>query len=211
MARNGNLIIVSGPSGAGKSVLAAYVLQQVPRLNFSVSYTTRAPRGKEHEGVEYHFVSREEFESKIRAGDFLEWAEVYGNYYGTSRKLVDGFLERGEDVLLDVDVQGAQYIRRKRADSISIFIMPPSFEVLRKRLESRSLDKQYVIEQRLKIACKEIRHYKEYDYLIINDNLDNSSQELKAIIMGVRCRLAARIESVKSILDTFGGMDAENP
>ena len=210
-ARSGNLIIVSGPSGAGKSVLVSNVLQRVPHLRFSVSYTTRSPRGTERHGVEYFFVGRAEFQSLIRGDSFLEWAEVHGNFYGTSREFVDNFLRQGEDVLLDIDVQGAHIIREKRPESIGIFILPPSYQVLRERLLRRSLDRSFVIEQRLKIARKEISHYTDYDYLIINEDLGSSIHELESVILGARCRMAARIESAKSILATFGGMDAEDP
>jgi guanylate kinase len=211
MARNGNLIIVSGPSGAGKSALVAGVLKSVPRLRFSVSYTTRAPRGAEQQGIEYFFVKRNEFQSLIDNDELLEWAEVHGNYYGTSRKFVDDFLERGEDVVLDIDVQGAQSIRQKRPDAVAVFILPPTYQVLRNRLKRRSLDEGLVIEQRLKRACREISYYKHYDYLIINEDLGRSIQELEAIILSSRCRTSTRMECAKSILGTFGGMDAEDP
>lgn len=211
MPRKGSLIIVSGPSGAGKSALVSAVLALLPGLSFSVSYTTRAPRGNERDGVEYHFVSKPEFEALIQNGDLLEWAEVYGNYYGTARKFIDDRLREGNDVLLDIDVQGARTIRAKRSDAIGIFIMPPSYQVLRARLETRSLDKEYIIEQRLKIARREITHYKTYDYLIVNDDFDESANELKAIILGSRCRMTSRAESAESIVATFGGLDAEDP
>ncbi len=137
MSRTGNLIIVSGPSGAGKSALSSSALTSIPRLKFSISYTTRAPRGTEQNGVEYHFVEKAEFEALIRQSELLEWAEVYGNLYGTSRKVVDEILDEGDDVLLDVDVQGAFSIRRRRPEAVTVFILPPSFKVLRERLESR--------------------------------------------------------------------------
>ncbi len=210
MARSGSLFIVSGPSGAGKSALAASVLTSVPRLKFSISYTTRAPRGNERSGVEYHFVSPAEFEVLRRDGTLLEWAEIYGNLYGTSRKGIEEILQRGDDVLLDIDVQGARSLREKCPEAQSIFILPPSFQVLRQRLEQRKLDKEYIIEQRLKIACEEIQHYRHYDYLIINDEFEESAQELKAIILGSRCRLDVRAEYAESILKTFGGVDAEH-
>jgi guanylate kinase len=211
MPRKGSLIIVSGPSGAGKSALASAVISRLKDLHFSVSYTTRAPRGDERDGVEYHFVRKAEFEGLIRGNEFLEWAEVYGNYYGTARKFIDDTLSSGKDVLLDVDVQGARTMRRKRPDAISIFIMPPSYQVLRRRLENRKLDKDYVIEQRLKIACREIVQYKDYDYLIVNDDFDESVKELEAIILGSRCQMTSRAESAEAIVATFGGLDAEYP
>ncbi len=209
MARRGSLFIVSGPSGAGKSAIAASVLNAVPDLRFSISYTTRQPRGDERNGVEYNFVGEEEFKGLIESGELLEWAQVYGNYYGTSRRRIDEILEQGTDVLLDIDVQGARSIRERRPDATSVFILPPSYRVLRERLESRKLDKEYVIEQRLKIACQEIVHYRNYDYLIVNDTLGDSIRELTAIILGSRCRMTARAEVAKSILATFGGVDAE--
>jgi guanylate kinase len=211
MVRKGNLIIVSGPSGAGKSVLVADALQSVPNLKFSISYTTRTPRGSERNGVEYFFIDREEFKSLIQNGDLLEWAEVHGNFYGTSRKLVDGILERGEDVILDIDVQGARIIRRKRADAVAVFVLPPSYAVLRDRLQRRSLDGHIAIEQRLKRSIKEIGCYGEYDYLIVNEDLGVAGRELQSIIISARCRLAARMDSAQSIYATFGGIDAEDP
>jgi guanylate kinase len=207
----GNLIIVSGPSGAGKSALVESMMQRLPRLKFSVSYTTRAPRGTEQSGVEYFFVDRPKFQSLIDNDSLLEWAEVHANFYGTSREFVDNLLKKGYDVLLDIDVQGAGIIRSKRPDSIGVFILPPSYQVLHERLIGRSLDAGFVIEQRLKKACKEIRHFSEYDYVIINEDLGSSIRELESIILSARCRIAARIESAKSVLATFGGMDAEDP
>jgi guanylate kinase len=201
MSIAGSLFIVSGPSGAGKSALSAAVLEIVPNLAFSVSYTTRPPREGERNGIEYHFVQRTEFEELIRKNHLLEWAEVYGNLYGTSGQAIDAQLSQGRDVLLDIDVQGARSIRRKR----------PSFQILRERLESRRLDKDYIIEQRLKIACEEIGHFKDYDYLIINDQFEKSTDELRAIIQVSRYRRIVRAETAKSILKTFGGLDAKDP
>ncbi len=211
MTRTGILFIVSGPSGAGKSALAGCVLESVPGLKFSISYTTRAPRGQERDGVEYRFVSRSEFDGLIAGGELLEWAEVYGNLYGTSRSCIDEILARGDDVLLDIDVQGARSIREKRPEAVSIFILPPSYPVLRERLEARKLDKDYVIEQRLRIACSEIRSYRDYDFLIVNQELNRSIDELKAIILGSRCRLSARAAAARIIIATFGGLDADHP
>ena len=205
IACNGNLFIVSGPSGAGKSALVERVLQSIRNVRFSISYTTRAPRGAEQNGVEYNFVGRDEFRELIDCKNLLEWAEVHGNYYGTSSRFVEDLLRKGEDVLLDIDVQGARTVREKRADAIGVFILPPSFQVLRERLEKRSLDDGLIddgtiIEQRLKRACKEINHYPEYDYLIINRDLKSSTRELESIIMGVRCRIAASTQYPKSFI-----------
>jgi guanylate kinase len=210
MAAKGKLFIVSGPSGAGKSVLSKMALRTVPRLKFSVSYTTRSPRGMEKDGVEYHFVDEIKFRRLIEDGELLEWAEVYGNYYGTSSRLVDEILARGDDVLLDVDVQGARTITSRRPEAASVFILPPSYRILRDRLESRQEDKKYVIEQRLKIACNEIKSYRNYDYLIMNDDLGRAIEELRAIIIGERCRREVRAELAESIVATFGGLDAES-
>ena len=207
----GNLIIVSGPSGAGKSAISAGVLEQLPRLRFSVSYTTRTPRGGEQNGIHYHFVSREEFDGLVRNGEMLEWAEVYGNFYGTSKKMIDEALTAGDDVLLDVDVQGARTICRKRPGAMSVFIMPPSYGVLRERLEQRKLDKAYVIEQRLRVANEEIRQFADYDYLIINSDLGNAIEELKTIVIGSRCRMERRTEDAQAIVATFGGVNAQDP
>ncbi len=211
MRQCGNLFIVSGPSGAGKSVISSALLGSVPRLKFSISYTTRPPRGSERDGVEYRFISRSDFEALIGRGELLEWAEVYGNLYGTSLTMVQQILDAGDDVLLDIDVQGARSIRQKRPDAITVFILPPSYQVLRERLEKRRLDKAYIIEQRLGIAGWEIRQYKDYDYLIINDYLEQSVEDLKAIILGARCRLEVRAEAAGRIVDTFGGVNAKGP
>jgi guanylate kinase len=208
--RTGNLIIVSGPSGAGKSALVKHALQSLSNLKFSVSYTTRSPRRTEQHGVEYFFVDREKFQELIDSDDLLEWAEVHENYYGTSRTFIDNLMEQGEDVILDVDIQGAHTLRQKRPDAVEIFVLPPSFQVLRERLRRRGLDDESVIEKRLTIACKEIRHYQEYDYLIINEDLDKAARELESIIISARCRTFARKSLMTSILETFGEMDAEN-
>ncbi len=207
----GNLIIVSGPSGAGKSAISAGVLEQLPKVRFSVSYTTRTPRGSEQNGVHYNFVSREEFDGLVQTGEMLEWARVYGNFYGTSRKMIDEALAGGDDILLDVDVQGARTICRKRPGAISVFIMPPSYGMLKERLEQRKLDKVYVIEQRLRVAYEEIRQFADYDYLIINSDLGKAIEELKAIVTGSRCRMERRTEDAQAIVATFGGVNAQDP
>ena len=209
--KRGSLIIVSGPSGAGKRALVGHALADLDNLEFSVSYTTRAPRGKERDGVEYFFIDRREFEARIAAGELLEWAEVHGNYYGTSRRFIDDRTGRGTDVILDIDVQGADIIRRKRPEAVGIFVMPPSFEVLQTRLTRRSLDDAEVIRRRLERACGEIRRYHEYDYLVVNDGLDAAVRDLEAIILSTRRRMSAMSGAARTIMKTFGGTHAENP
>ena len=205
--RGGSLIIVSGPSGAGKSALSDHALRTLPDMKFSISYTTRAPRGYERDGIEYFFTDPAKFEALASTGEFLEWAEVHGNYYGTSRSFINDNLRQGRDVLLDIDVQGARSVKKSIPDAVAVFVMPPSFDVLRDRLLGRRLDAAGVIEKRLKIARDEISHYKDYDYLIINDDLENAKREFVAVIVGARCRLKSRMDAAASILKNFGGTD----
>jgi len=200
----GSLIIISGPSGAGKSAIAEYALRLLPDMKFSISYTTRAPRGGERDGVEYFFTDHAKFESLAAAGEFFEWAEVHGNYYGTSRSYVEGFLRQGNDVILDIDVQGARSVKEIRPDAVAVFVLPPSFEILRERLLLRRLDKADVIKKRLKIARDEIMHFTEYDYLIVNDDLENAEREFVSIIVGARCWMNTRRNAAASILKHFG-------
>ena len=205
--KHGSLIILSGPSGVGKSALSGYALRSLPDMKFSVSYTTRAPRGGERDGVEYFFTDRRNFESLIETGEFLEWAEVHGNYYGTSRNFIDGYIKQGNNVILDIDVQGARSVKQARPEAVAVFVMPPSFEILRERLLRRRLDDANAIEKRLKIAHEEIRHFTVYDYLIVNDDLENAERELAAIIISARCRMNVRGSAAASILKNFGGID----
>ena len=200
---DGRLIIISGPSGAGKTALTGYALRTLPGVKFSISYTTRAPRGFEREGVEYFFTDRLKFESLVKAGEFLEWAEVHGNYYGTSRSFIDGFLRQGDDVILDIDVQGARVVKKARPDIISVFVLPPSYEELRERLLRRGQDAPGIIEKRLKIAHGEVSNYKDYDYLIINGDLEKAEREFAAIISCERCRNNVRRDAAASILKQF--------
>ncbi|MFZ5907387.1 MAG: guanylate kinase [Nitrospirota bacterium] len=185
----GSLFIVSAPSGAGKTTLCTRVLSVLPNLKFSVSYTTRKPRKGEVNGREYTFIGRDEFTEMINQGDFIEWAEIHGELYGTSKTRLDELLASGNDVLLDIDVQGAAQIREKPCEGIQIFILPPSLEVLRARLEKRMTDTQENIEKRLQTARAEIKAYKEYDYVIINDVLDDSVRVLEAVITAHRASI----------------------
>lgn len=191
----GILYIISAPSGSGKSTLVNELRSIVPHLEFSISYTTRAPRGSEQNGREYYFVSRREFEEMIRRGEFLEHAEVFGNYYGTAKRFLREAEARGNDLLLDIDVQGASQVKEREKDSVSIFVLPPSRQVLERRLRNRSQSEaanakggmtDEVIERRLLEARKEIEKYSKYDYILVNDRLEESVELLKAIVVSER-------------------------
>jgi len=187
----GILYIISAPSGSGKSTLVNELRSMVPNLDFSISYTTRPPRGSEQNGREYYFVTRPEFERMIAEDQFLEHAEVFGNYYGTARRFLEDARQKGKDLLLDIDVQGAAQVRRKVPDAVSIFVMPPNRDTLERRLRNRSqADKtdSKVIERRLENAQKEIVNYKDYGYILVNEILDKAVHELKAIVLSERNR-----------------------
>jgi len=199
----GNLIIVSAPSGAGKTTLVAGALKQVERLVPSISYTARAARRDEEMGVHYHFVTREEFEAMIARGEFLEWAEVHGNFYGTSRQRVEELCATGADVILTIDVQGAENARRAFPDAVSVFILPPSYEALVERLKTRGANHGEDLELRLRNAQRELEQYRHFDYLVINDDLEQATRELAAIILAERCRRKLHAETAERILQTF--------
>ena len=216
--------IISAPSGSGKSTLVEKVRQLVPQLDFSISYTTRPPRRNEKNGREYFFVSRDEFEKMIRDDEFLEHANVFGNYYGTARRFLREAELNNHDLLLDIDVQGAEQIKRVLPPAVSIFVLPPNRAELEKRLRNRSLDTEQVIQHRLVKASGEIEKYGKYDYILVNDRLDDSIAALRAILMSDRlkrsggqqsgsdcemlaiaehCRLENVRDRVKPILDSF--------
>ncbi|HXM11908.1 MAG TPA: guanylate kinase [Terriglobales bacterium] len=180
--------IVSAPSGSGKSTLVAKLLKMVDSLDFSISYTTRPPRGPEQNRKEYFFVSREEFKSMIDAGEFLEYADVFGNYYGTARRFLRDAQTNGHDLLLDIDVQGASQIMRQIQGAVSIFILPPDWETLERRLRSRGQDSEQVIRRRLDTARREIENYSKYDYILVNNLLEQSADQLKDIVLAERLR-----------------------
>ena len=205
MSNKGNLIVISAPSGSGKTSLANRALEEIPKLKFSVSHTTRKPRPGERDQVEYFFVSEKEFEEMIGQGNFLEHARVYGNYYGTSRAFVDEQLSIGYDVVLDLDVQGAAQVKKSYPEAILVFVFPPSLEVLKTRLKNRGLDDPNIIDKRLRIAKKEIQYYTNYQYVIINRKIEESLVELKSIIQGSGCRLEKRKELAAEIIKTFPG------
>ena len=180
--------IISAPSGSGKSTLVNELLKLVPNLDFSISYTTRKLRGSEQNGKQYHFVSREEFEQMIRADEFLEHAEFDGNYYGTARRFLHETGQKGHDLLLDIDVQGAAQIKQKLPEAVTIFVLPPDRKTLEWRLRKRSEDAEEVIARRLAAATREIENYDKYDYILINDDLEESIDRLEAIVLSERLR-----------------------
>ena len=188
----GSLYVISGASGVGKSTIIAKFLADHPEIYFSVSCTTRAPREGEADGVSYHFIAREEFERRIAADDFLEYAQYVGNYYGTSGQIVEEKLAAGTDVLLDIEVQGAQKVKDKSPEATLIFIIPPSFEELRRRLRARGTDSEEKIQDRLERAREEYEKLDNYRYIVVNDRVEVAAAELEAIITAERCRVFRR-------------------
>jgi guanylate kinase len=194
--------IISAPSGSGKSTLVNRVREIVSGLKFSISYTTRTARAGEENGREYYFVSRKEFEEMIRKDEFLEHAEVFGNYYGTARRFMREAEKEGKDLLLDIDVQGASQIKSKLKGAVSIFVLPPNRQELEKRLRTRSLDAENVIQRRLVTASREIENYDKYDYILVNDRLEESIDALKSILLAERLRQSGAQEEKRSADDT---------
>ncbi|MBW1645628.1 MAG: guanylate kinase [Deltaproteobacteria bacterium] len=204
MPRTGFLLVLSSPSGGGKSTIGRQCLARMSDIAYSVSYTTRKPRPGERPGVDYHFVSREEFQRLLAADVFLEWEEVHGNYYGTSRQTVAESLAAGRDVLLDIDVKGGLEIRRRFADrSVLVFVLPPSGEVLARRLRQRATDSEEVIAARLANAAQELVFGRQYDYLVINDVLEQAVDCLCHIIAAERCRLARQQEFFRNFSENI--------
>jgi guanylate kinase len=198
------LFIVSAPSGSGKSTLVRRVMDlEEGRLCFSVSWTTRARRGHEEEGHDYRYVSRADFEAAIRRDEFLEWADVFGNYYGTHRSTLECAESHGQDLLLDIDVQGARQLKTRLPDAVSVFILAPSRKVLEERLLTRSEDSPEVISRRLMGAVREIRDSEHYDYLIVNDDVDRAADALWSVVKAERARRSRMNNEVRRILDTF--------
>jgi guanylate kinase len=200
------VFIISAPSGSGKSTLVNKVRETVPNLEFSISYTTRPPRGKEKNGCEYFFIGRGEFEQMIAKGEFLEYAKVFEyDYYGTARRFLKNAERESSDLLLDIDVQGAAQIKAKIPDAVSVFILPPNRAELERRLRERSQDSDEEIQKRLKTARREIENYQKYDYILVNDRLEDSVETLQAILLSERLRrngrpdagLSARAESCR--------------
>src|SRR6478609_28778 len=197
-----SVYIISAPSGSGKSTLVDRVRQIVPGLKFSISYTTRAVRGDEQDGREYFFVSRAEFEEMIAKDEFLEYANVFGNYYGTARRFLREAQKEGKDLLLDIDVQGAAQIKARIPEAVSIFVLPPNRQELEKRLRTRSLDAEDVIQRRLVTASREIENYDKYDYILVNDRLEESIDALKSILLAERLKRSGAQEVKRSADET---------
>jgi guanylate kinase len=202
----GNLYIVSAPSGSGKTTLLQHLLRNFKDLKFSVSHTTRLPRQGERDGIDYFFVDRTSFLARVDRGEFLEWAEFNGQLYGTTRAFVEEQLDAGKDVILDIDVQGAQQVKSKVAGATAIFVLPPSFAELERRLKARMLEPDDAIRRRLEIAKSEILFYRDYDYIIINDILDNSIRLLESIVCSGTAVPRRQQSRIEEIIASFGGL-----
>jgi guanylate kinase len=202
--RRGLLFIVSAPSGTGKTTLAERLARMVPNLRMSRSYTSRACRPGESEGVDYNFISRAEFAQMAARNAFLEWADVFGNLYGTSAADTEAVLARGDDLMLVIDVQGARQVRARDLHTATIFVLPPSFEVLEYRLRSRSQDSEAAIQRRLQVAREEVASYVDYEYVVVNDQFDACVDRLRAIVLAERSRASAMGGEAERILGTFG-------
>jgi guanylate kinase len=201
--RRPTVIVVSAPSGAGKTTVLARVLRDLGGIRFSVSHTTRPPRGAERDGVEYHFVDRAAFDRLRGEGRLLEWAEVHGNLYGTAVEEIERASGAGVDVLLDLDVQGAAQVRERIPEAVTVFVLPPSYEVLEGRLRGRGQDDEATIRRRLAAAGREIDAFEKYDFVIVNDDLEACVEELKSIVRAARCRVAVVSERARAIERTF--------
>jgi len=201
----GKLFVVAGPSGAGKATLVRGLLAADARVQLSVSFTSRAPRDGEQDGRDYHFVSREEFLAMVNRGEFLEHAEVHGNLYGTSQKWITDAMAAGQDILLEIDVQGAQQVRKIFGDEIGIFILPPSAEVLEQRLRNRGTDSEEAIVRRLANAREEIARLAEFDYVIVNEHIDQAVRDIIGIVRAERCKVAAQSERHQTLIASLQG------
>jgi guanylate kinase len=201
--RRGLLFIVSAPSGTGKTTLVERLVPGVPGLRLSRSYTSRAPRAGEADGVDYNFIERAAFEAMAAAGGFLEWADVFGNLYGTGADETRSALDSGQDLVLVIDVQGARQVRATGFEHVGIFVLPPSFEVLESRLRRRSKDSETAIARRLEVAQQEVEAVHEYDYVVINDEVDTAVERLRAIVLAERSRLRAMRSEAEAIILNF--------
>lgn len=204
MSSNRNfLVVISSPSGGGKTTIVKALLERVPQTRLSVSHTTRKPRSNEVHGQDYFFVSRDDFLKMRAQGEFLESAEVFGNLYGTSKRMVDEILAAHCDVILDIDVQGAAQIRAHSRDALTIFLMPPSFDELKRRLNLRGTETPTSMSRRLEVARQEVARYAEFDYLVVNDDLQEACQAVEAIVRAERHRRVRQEEKARAIMQTF--------
>lgn len=199
----GNLIIISSPSGGGKGTLIREILRSTPDIGYSVSYTTRTLRPGEENGKDYFFITRDEFVGLISRGDLLEYAEVHGNLYGTSRLIVENLIEAGKDVILEIDVQGAELVINRMPDAVSIFILPPAYDVLRDRLTGRATETDADLALRLKNSFDEIRRFEMFEYVVINDEIASATERLRLAILGERQKRTRQMETIECILNSF--------
>lgn len=199
----GNLYIITSPSGGGKGTLIKRVLPSIDKLSYSVSYTTRERRDDEINGIHYFFVSEEEFAKRIANNEFLEYAEVHNNFYGTSKQQVENETNEGNDIILEIDVQGAEEVYKKLPNSVGIFILPPSYKVLSKRLIERNTENQEDLTTRLNNAKEEVKRFSEFDYIVVNDDLDKATEDLRSIILAERLKRDRQIYHLQDILNTF--------
>ncbi len=199
----GNLIIISSPSGGGKGTLIKEVLKTVPNIGYSISFTTRPMRVGERNGRDYFFISHQEFENLIEEGEFLEYATVHGNFYGTSLKRVKAETDLGHDIILEIDVQGAASVRAKVPEAVSIFILPPSYQVLERRLTARATEKQEDLAVRLRNSLGEVQRFTEFEYVVINDDVARATADLQSVIFAERLKRIRQTGVIQDILDSF--------
>ena len=204
-AGRGLLFIVSAPSGTGKTTLVERLVQNLPNLHMSRSYTSRPARAGERDGVDYNFISRGQFDAMVRDGAFLEWADVFGNYYGTSATDTEAMLARGCDVVLVIDVQGARQVRSRGIENIGIFVLPPSAAILEQRLRDRSKDTDEQIRRRLETACREVDEFAQYEHVVVNDELETAAGRIGAIVLAERTRMKCMRGTAERIVETFKG------
>ena len=208
-ARRGLLFIVSAPSGTGKTTLVERLVHEVPNLHMSRSYTSRSARTGERAGVDYNFITRDRFEAMVRDGAFLEWADVFGNYYGTCADDTEALLARGDDVVLVIDVQGARQVRTRGIETVGIFVLPPSAAVLEQRLRGRSKDSEEQIRRRLEVARGEVAEYAQYEYVVINDEVPAAVDRLQAIVIAERARIRLMRTAAEAVIGTFHGTSTQ--
>lgn len=206
-AYQGILFVISSPSGGGKGTLIRQLLQTVPGVSYSVSWTTRAPRTGEQDGVHYHFVTAEEFERMRRSGGFLEWANVHGNLYGTARNVVEQELSEGHDIILEIDVQGAAWVRAAMRSVVAVFILPPSYEVLKARLSARMTERPEELALRLRNARGEVEQYRHFDYVVLNDVVERAAGQLASIVYAERARRERQEWLTRRVLSTFADVE----